>query len=162
MRSERSAFRKIIGPALALAILAIIIGVWVRALSPLHQVRSQAIRIAKQSGGIKTVTAFYWNKQDESYLTVAGTTAKQQRRFVVIRQKTGKVRVVAQKDGISKNTAVDQAKSAYHPKKILAVGMRYRAKKFVWDIGYETNSGKLGYVTYDFETGEQVASIRNL
>lgn len=144
------------------SILAIIIGAYVRALTPLHSVRSQATAIAKRTAGVTQVQNFYWDKEDDAYLTVQGATNQGRKVYVLIRQKTGKVRVVGQTAGIGRGTAIAQAEAKFAPRKILNAGMRWRAKKFVWDVGYVTKSGKLGYVTYDFKTGAQVASIRNL
>ncbi|KRN25489.1 hypothetical protein FC75_GL000404 [Lacticaseibacillus camelliae DSM 22697 = JCM 13995] len=155
-------WRNLIGPAIGLVILAIIIGAYVRALSPLHSVRRQAIAIARKTADVDQVSNFYWDKEDNAYLTVQGTTSKNQPVYVLIRQKTGKVRVTPQRSGISRSTAVAQAQAKFAPRKILNVGMRWRAKKFVWDVGYITKSGKLGYVTYDFKTGSQVNAINNL
>ncbi|MFD1393966.1 DUF5590 domain-containing protein [Lacticaseibacillus jixianensis] len=162
MRSNRNNWQNLIGPAVGLVILAIIIGAYVRALSPLHSVRSQATTIARKSAGVTTVSNFYWDKESDAYLTVQGTTNRGKRLYVLIRQKTGKVRVTPQTSGISGSAAAAQARATYAPRKILSLGMRWRAKKFVWDVGYVTKSGKLGYVTYDFKTGAQVSAIRNL
>lgn len=162
MRSNRMQWRSLIGPAIGLVILAIIIGAYVRALSPLHAVRSQAIAIARKTAHVDQVSNFYWDKEDDSYLLVQGKTNKRQPVYVLIRQKTGKVRVTPQRSGISRSTAIAQAQSKFTPRKILNAGMRWRAKKFVWDVGYVTKSGKLGYVTYDFKTGAQVSAIDNL
>lgn len=162
MRSNRMQWRNLVGPAVGLVILAIIIGAYVRALSPLYSVRRQAIAIARKTANVKQVSNFYWDKEDDSYLTVQGTTRQNQPVYVLIRQKTGKVRVAAQGSGISRSAAIGQAQTKFAPRKILNAGLRWRAKKFVWDVGYITKSGKLGYVTYDFKTGTQVKSIRNL
>ncbi|WP_225047200.1 DUF5590 domain-containing protein [Lacticaseibacillus kribbianus] len=145
-----------------LALLAAVVFVWTKSVSPLRSVRTQATAIAKAKAGVTTVSQFYWDTQRESYLTVAGTTASKKRVYVVIRQKTGKVHVVGQSAGITRQQVIAQTTASFAPKRITSIGLSRRAKKFVWDVGYRTKSGKLGYVTYDFASGDQLAAISNL
>ncbi|WP_054723450.1 cell wall elongation regulator TseB-like domain-containing protein [Lacticaseibacillus nasuensis] len=121
-----------------------------------------AIHIAETKAGVTQVDQFYWDRQRQSYLCVAGTTKDQTRVYVLIRQKTGKVTLLRQAAGISASTARKQAVAAFAPKKVLSVGLSRRGKNVVWDVGYESKSGKLGYVTYDFKTGDQLKAIANL
>ncbi|WP_262314665.1 DUF5590 domain-containing protein [Lacticaseibacillus parakribbianus] len=145
-----------------IALLAAVVFVWTKSVSPLRSVREQAAAIAKRQAKVTTVSQFYWDTQRDSYLTVAGTTTDHRAVYVVIRQKTGKVHVLRQSAGITRQQALAKVAASYAPKRISSIGLSRRAKKFVWDIGYRTKSGKLGYVTYDFATGEELAAIRNL
>ena len=161
-RAKRTNWQRHAWIIAGLALIALVLGLYARSLSPLHQVRKEAIQIATKKAKVEHVSAFYWDKQRESYLTVAGTTTKKQPVYVLIRQKTGHVTVLPQKGGITRQTAEDQAITSFSPKKILSVGLSQRGKKFVWDVGYRTKSGKLGYVTYDFKSGAQIFAVANL
>ncbi len=66
-----------------------------------------------------------------------------------------------QKDGITPAKARAQA-ATYQPKKILSVTLGERRKQVIWDVSYLDQNGKLGYVSYNFKTGNQVQSIRNI
>lgn len=145
-----------------LVLIVVVLGIYARSLAPLHQVRTEAIRIAEKKAKVTDVSAFYWDKQRESYLTVAGTTKHNQRLYVLIRQHNGHITVLKQSAGITRQTAEDQAIKSFSPKKIISVGLSKRGKKFVWDVGYRAKSGKLGYVTYDFKNGAQLFAVSNL
>lgn len=161
-RANRNNWHKTAWVVAGLALIVIVLGIYARALRPLHQVRTQAINIAEKQAKVTTVSHFYWDRQRESYLTVAGTTKANKPVYVVIRQTSGHVSVVDQKAGITAQQAAQKAIDTYAPKKIVSVGLSIRAKKFVWDVGYRAKSGKLGYVTYDFKSGDSVFAVFNL
>ncbi|WP_056950557.1 DUF5590 domain-containing protein [Lacticaseibacillus nasuensis] len=161
-QARRSKWPQRLALAGGVALILVVVGIYLTALAPLHQVRKEAIHIAETKAGVTQVDQFYWDRQRQSYLCVAGTTKDQTRVYVLIRQKTGKVTLLRQAAGISASTARKQAVAAFAPKKVLSVGLSRRGKNVVWDVGYESKSGKLGYVTYDFKTGDQLKAIANL
>lgn len=138
------------------------IGVYAKSLSPYQQLRGQAEKIATNRANLKTINGFWWYNRDKSYLTVAGNTKKNQAVYVVIQEKTGKVNILNQKSGITRQQALQQINQSASPKKILNASLGKRASEFVWDIGYLSKSGKLNYVTYSFRSGEQLNAIKNL
>ncbi|MDN6432369.1 MAG: hypothetical protein L0K22_00815, partial [Lacticaseibacillus paracasei] len=87
---------------------------------------------------------------------------KNQAVYVVIQEKTGKVNILNQKSGITRQQALQQINQSASPKKILNASLGKRGSEFVWDIGYLSKSGKLNYVTYSFRSGEQLNAIKNL
>lgn len=145
-----------------IVLIIAVIGIFAKSLSPYQQLRSQAERIATNRADLKTVNGFWWYNRDKSYLSVAGRTQKNKSVYVVIQQKTGKVDILNQKSGITRQQAIQQATSANNPKKILNASLGKRGSEFVWDIGYLSKSGKLNYVTYSFRSGEQLNAIKNL
>ncbi|MFD1485670.1 DUF5590 domain-containing protein [Lacticaseibacillus baoqingensis] len=161
-RAHRPTWHRTAWLVAGIVLIVIVLGIYHRGLSPMQQVRRDAITIAEKKAKIQTVDAFYWDRQRESYLTVAGTNTKKKPIFVLIRQKNGRVTILSQHAGISRQTAIAQATASYSPKKILSVGLSKRGKKFVWDVGYRTKSGKLGYVTYDFKSGDELFAVANL
>ncbi|MFD1428723.1 cell wall elongation regulator TseB-like domain-containing protein [Lacticaseibacillus mingshuiensis] len=161
-QARRPTWHKTAWIAGIIVLAAIIFAIFYRATSPIRQVRSEAESIAAKQAGVADPTAFYWDRQRESYLTVGGKQKDGQAVYVVIRQKTGKVTVLPTNTGISAAKAKAQATATFSPKKIVNVGLSKRGKKFVWDVGYQLKSGKLGYVTYAFSDGEQLQSIRGL
>lgn len=80
----------------------------------------------------------------------------------MIQKKTGKVTILNQKSGITRQKAIQQVTQTSAPKKILNASLGKRGSEFVWDIGYLSKSGKLNYVTYSFRSGEQLNAIKNL
>ncbi|KMO45554.1 DUF5590 domain-containing protein [Lacticaseibacillus rhamnosus] len=149
-----------IGGLIVLIIAAI--GIYAKSLSPYQQLRDQAEKIATNRADLKTVNDFWWYNRDKSYLTVAGQTKKNQSVYVVIQKKTGKVTILNQKSGITRQKAIQQVTQTSAPKKILNASLGKRGSEFVWDIGYLSKSGKLNYVTYSFRSGEQLNAIKNL
>ncbi|WP_461214283.1 cell wall elongation regulator TseB-like domain-containing protein [Lacticaseibacillus sp. GG6-2] len=161
-RANRSNWQRRAWIIAGLALIVVVLGIYARSLAPLHQVRKEAIAIAEKKADVQDVSAFYWDKQRQSYLTVAGTTKKNQRIYVLIAQHNGHVTVLKQNAGITRETAENKAIASFAPKKIISVGLSQRGKKFVWDVGYRAKSGKLGYVTYDFKSGAQLFAVANL
>ena len=149
-----------IGGPIVLIIAAI--GIYAKSLSPYQQLRDQAEKIATNRADLKTVNGFWWYNRDKSYLTVAGQTKKNQSVYVAIQKKTGKVTILNQKSGITRQKAIQQVTQTSAPKKILNASLGKRGSEFVWDIGYLSKSGKLNYVTYSFRSGEQLNAIKNL
>lgn len=161
-RATREQWRRYLWLAAGILLLIGVIGVYYISLAPRNSVRRQAIEIAQTRADVTKVGEFYWDTQRESYLTVAGTTKKKAKVYVVIRQKTGKVTVLAQKEGLTAAEATAKVNAEYAPQKILSIGLGKRGSAFVWDIGYRTKAGKLGYVAYNFETGKRVFAVENL
>lgn len=161
-RANRRHWQRQVWIVVGLVLIAVVLGIYQKGLAPMQSVRKQAIRIAEKKANVQTVSAFYWDKQRESYVTVAGTTKNHQKVYVLIRQKTGHLQVLRQTKGISSQAAEAQAIKSYAPKKIISVGLSIRKQKVVWDVGYRSKSGKLGYVTYDFKNGEQLFAVANL
>lgn len=161
-RANRPKWHKTAWLVAGVVLLLIVIGIYVRSTSPLRTVRAEAIKIAENKASVTSVSQFYWDRQRTSYLTVAGTTKDKQKVYVLIHQQTGKITLLKQNSGLTANEAEAQAISRFSPQKIISIGLSKKKNNVVWDVGYRTKSGKLGYVTYDFQTGDQLASIRNL
>ncbi|WP_407890888.1 DUF5590 domain-containing protein [Lacticaseibacillus sp. N501-2] len=161
-RANRRQWQKQLWVVVGLVLIAMVLGIYQKGLAPMRAVRKQAISIAEKKAAVQTVSAFYWDKQRDSYVTVAGTTKTKQKVYVLIRQKTGHMNVLRQSSGTSMQQAQAQAIQSYAPKKILSVGLSIRKQKYVWDVGYRSKSGKLGYVTYDFKTGDELFAVANL
>lgn len=161
-RANRRNWQGKVWVVVGLVLIAVVLGIYQKGLAPMHAVRTQAVSIAKKKAGVQSVSAFYWDKQRDSYVTVAGTTKNNQKVYVLIRQKTGHMDVLRQANGISMQEAEAEAIKSFAPKKIISVGLSIRKQKVVWDVGYRSKSGKLGYVTYDFKNGDQLFAVANL
>ncbi|KRO18210.1 cell wall elongation regulator TseB-like domain-containing protein [Lacticaseibacillus saniviri] len=160
-RQQRPRWRKWLWILPVVLLIAGFSGWYYRAQAPRNQLRREAIQIATKQAGLTQVDQFYWFTHGASYLTVAGTTKNKRPVYVLIRQSNGKVVVLNQKDGITPAKARAQA-ATYQPKKILSVTLGERRKQVIWDVSYLDQNGKLGYVSYNFKTGNQVQSIRNI
>lgn len=144
-----------------LAVVCSMIFVLWSAMHPFAKVRSDAEHIAVKSAKTTDINGFWWNTRDKSYLTVSGKRDSQPV-YVVIAKKTGKVNVLHKANGTTRNTILRKTWRDFAPKRVLNAALRKSGKDFVWDVGFVSKNGTLGYVTYDFETGQQLKVIRDL
>lgn len=79
--------------------------------------KRQAVQIAKKYAGLKKENAFYIYNREKTYYTVAGTNNKNQHILVIVPQKGGRVRVVKQSKGITKNQALTRVWQREKPKR---------------------------------------------
>ncbi|MFD1317398.1 cell wall elongation regulator TseB-like domain-containing protein [Loigolactobacillus zhaoyuanensis] len=149
----------LIGVILVIIVSALFI--YHAANKPAVTARREAVTLAKKYGHVTTVDDFYWFNRKQSYLTVAGQT-KQQPVFVIIAQKGGKITVLNQSSGISRNTALKQVWRTQAPKKVYNATLGLYQKKPVWEIAFADKNGHLGYQTLDFKTGKSVKLIKNI
>lgn len=141
-------------------VFAIVFVLW-SAMHPFAKVRSEAESIATKSAKTTKVDGFWWDTRDKSYLTVSGQRGGKPV-YVLIAKKTGKVNVLHKDNGTTRNAILRKVWAKFTPKRVLNAALRKTGKDFVWDVGFVDKNGALGYVTYDFETGQQLKVIRDL
>ncbi|WP_155287185.1 cell wall elongation regulator TseB-like domain-containing protein [Lacticaseibacillus zhaodongensis] len=142
-------------------VLVLIIGIFYRSMHPYNKVRADAENIATKSAQVTNINGFWWNTRDKSYLTVSGKR-KNVPVYVVIAQKTGKVNVVLQESGTTRDQILQKVWSRFSPKRVLNAGLRFDKHRLVWDVGYVDKQNQLGYVTYDYHSGQMLKVISDL
>ncbi|MFD0897228.1 cell wall elongation regulator TseB-like domain-containing protein [Loigolactobacillus binensis] len=150
----------LIGVLLLLIVSALFI--YHAANKPAVTAKREAVALAEKYAHVTTVDDFYWFNHKHSYLTVAGQTKQHQAVFVIVAQKGGKITVLNQSAGISRNTALKRVWRTQAPKKVYNATLGIYQKKPVWEIAFVDKNGQLGYQTLAFKTGESVKLIKNL
>ncbi|KRM56045.1 cell wall elongation regulator TseB-like domain-containing protein [Lacticaseibacillus sharpeae] len=161
MRSKTISWQRwAISGVILVVIFAIGFVLW-SAMHPYSKVRSEAENIARTSAKTTNINGFWWDTRDKSYLTVSGERGGAPV-YVVIAKKTGKVNVLHKNNGTTRNKILRKVWADFTPKRVLNASLRKTGKDFVWDVGFMGKNGTLGYVTYDFATGQQLKVIRDL
>ncbi|ANK59528.1 DUF5590 domain-containing protein [Loigolactobacillus backii] len=129
---------------------------------PVATAQDEAVGLAKKYAHLKTVDHFYWFNRQKSYFTVAGTTQDNTRVYVIIAQKGGKIRVIHQADGLSRNAALKQVWQKRSPKKVYNINLGLYQGQPAWEVSYREKNGQLGYETLAFKNGKQLKLVENL
>ncbi|QEA53746.1 DUF5590 domain-containing protein [Loigolactobacillus coryniformis] len=150
----------LIGVILLIIVSALLI--YHAANKPAVTARREAVSLAEKYAHVTTVDDFYWFNRKHSYLTVAGQTKQHKAVFVIIAQKGGKITVLDQSAGISRNTALKRVWRTQAPKKVYNAALGLYHNKPVWEVSFADENGKLGYQTLAFKTGKSVKLIKNI
>lgn len=129
---------------------------------PKNESRQQAVAMAKKYANLKKTDDFYIYNREKTYYTVAGTNKKNQSILVVIAKKGGKIRVLKQKDGITKNEALTKIWNKRNPKRVLKIAPGIFNNHAVWEVTYLNKHGNLCYELLNFKNGKDVQRIDNL
>ena len=147
-----------------IALIVLIAGtgfVFYKSMHPYNALRRDAEKIAVKSAQVNDFDGFWWNTRDKSYLTLSGKR-KNHPVYVVIARKTGKVNVVLQASGSTRNSILRKVWNKYQPKRVLNAGLRLQGKRLVWDVGFIDHSGDLNYASYDYRSGNLRKLISDL
>ena len=137
--------------------------VYINALEPLNQAESKAIEIAKQKISMKEVTDFTLYNGSDSYYIVKGVNSNGNNIIVWIPEEdNNKVIVREEKDGISKEEAIQKLNKEKNPQEILTVKLGMENNIPLWEIFYRSNENLINYYYVDFESGEWLKDIQNL
>ncbi|KRK32771.1 extracellular protein precursor [Loigolactobacillus bifermentans DSM 20003] len=146
-------------------ILVVVFGtgfVFHRANRPMNVARKEAVTLAERYGHLKKVDSFTWFNRDQSYFTVAGDNQKNVPVYVIIAQHGGKIQIVRQSAGLSRNSALKKIWSQKSPQKVYNIALGIYHKKIAWEISYKAKNGALGYETIDFKTSKVLKVVENL
>lgn len=147
-----------------LVILVILISAAVmvnKATKPLTQNQAHAEAVAKKSGHLTSTSNFYWTNLDTTYYTVAGKNKAKQSVYAIVPKTGNNVTVLKQTDGLSRNTVLQRVWQK-NPKKVLSAALCVFNGKPAWQVSYLNKSGKLCYVTYQYNTGKMLQQISNI
>lgn len=129
---------------------------------PRRQSEQQAVSMAKKYANLKHEKNFYIYNRDKTYYTVTGTNKNNQSILVIIAKTGGKIRVLKQKDGITKNQALTKIWNNRKPKKVLKIAPSIFNNQAIWEITYLNKQGNLCYELLSFKNGKVVQRIDNL
>lgn len=129
---------------------------------PRASAKSQAVRLAKQYGGLQSTSAFYIYNRDETYYSVSGKNSKGQNILVIVPQKGGKLRVENADSGLSAADVRQKTQRNKHPEKILKVAPGVFNNHVVWEVTYRNHQGQLCYDLINFKSGKYISQINNI
>lgn len=159
-KSKNIMFLSILG-----AIVVIVVGAFIlysRAKSPMVTAEKEAVTIAKKYANLDKESEFYRYNRDATYFTVAGTTKANKKIYVIVAQKGGKVKVLTQANGKSKNDILTYIWDKKNPSKILNIGLGIYNDVPAWEVSYLNKKKELSYETIQFSDGKVMKSVENI
>lgn len=159
-KSKNIVFLSILGTILVIVVSAFIL--YNRAKSPMATAEKEAVTIAKKYANLDKETAFYRYNRDATYFTVAGTTKANKKIYVIVAQKGGKVKVLSQSNGKTKNDVLTYIWNEKKPSKILNVGLGIYNGVPAWEVSYLNKKKALCYETLQFSNGKVLKSVENI
>lgn len=159
-KSKNIVFLSVLG-----AIIVIVVSTFIlynRAKSPMVTAEKEAVSIAKKYANLDKESEFYRYNRDATYFTVAGTTKTKKKVYVIVAQKGGKVKVLSQSNGQSKNDILTYIWDKKNPSKILNIGLGIYKGVPAWEVSYLNKKKELCYETIQFSNGKTLKSIENI
>lgn len=152
---------------ISIAVIVVLIGfgmiVYLNAMEPMKKAENIAIEIATKEASIETVTDFSLYNGAETYYVIRGTNSQRENIIVWIPEKnTEKVIVKKEKEGISKEQAIQKLHKEKNPEEIITVKLGMENNIPLWEIYYRSNDDLINYYYIDFESGEWLKDIQNL
>lgn len=147
-----------------LVIIGIGINIYINALEPLNEAESIASQIAVDETAIETVETFSLYNGSSSYYIVKGKNSEGENLIAWIpeKEKNRKIIVKKEKDGISRDEAIQKLYDKNKPEEIMTVKLGMENNIPLWEIYYRSNEDLINYYYVDFETGEWLKDIKNL
>ena len=142
---------------IALTIFIIIFAIVVvlnMATRPMRTAKAQTVSIAKKYGGLTKTTSFYSSNLGDTYYSVAGTTAKNKKIYVIVAKKGGHVTILNQNTGMTESQIKNQVETTRKPKQILNQSLTLIKNKPYWSVGYLNQKNQLCYAIYHFKNGK--------
>lgn len=149
---------------LLFVIIGIGINIYSNALDPLNKAEAVATSIAKEETSIITVEDVSIYNGSSSYYIVEGKDKSDQNLIAWIPQdeKNRRIIVKKEKDGISKEDAIQKLYERKNPDEIISVKLGMENNIPLWEIYYRSKKELINYYYIDFETGEWLKDIQNL
>lgn len=145
-------------------LIGIGINVYINALEPLKKAESKAEAIALEETEMKIIHDFSIYNGSNTYYIVRGTDETGQELIAWIPEKEEKRKIIVkkEKDGISKEEAIQELYNKKKPDEIMTVKLGMEKNIPLWEIYYRSNDDLINYYYIDFETGEWLKDIQNL
>ncbi|HYK72904.1 MAG TPA: DUF5590 domain-containing protein [Pseudoneobacillus sp.] len=148
-------------------LLILIIGVffsitYFQSIKPLNNAEQKAIKIALHETRLKTVDGFELYHGLESISIIKGENFNGEKIIVWIPESGKDIVVRKEKNGVTKQEAINKVKQLSNPKKIVDVRLGMEKGIPLWEIYYLSDSNLINYYYVDFETGEWLKKIENL
>lgn len=153
-----------ISSILIIVIIGFVINIYINALEPAKEARVKAEEIALAETEIKTITDFSIYNGSSSYYVVKGTDKSGEKLVAWIseKEKDRKIIVIKEKDGITRDEAVQTLHENKNPEKIMTVKLGVENNIPLWEIYYRSKDDLINYYYIDFKTGEWLKDIQNL
>ncbi len=126
------------------------------------QAEKEATEIAKKYADLKEVDRFYWFTRKKTYFSLTGKNDKGQEIAVVIPKSGEKVKVLAQKDGLTEDEAKRKIADAHPDIQVEKAALGMYDDQVVWEITGKKQSGQLNYYLIAFDTGKEVKTIADI
>lgn len=146
-----------------LIIIVSSISVFLSAMQPVKRAESIAFEIANNETDLENIEDFSLYNGSETYYVLKGTDSKGKKVIAWIpEEKKGQIIVKAEKDGISKEEAIQKLHEEKNPGEIMTVKLGIENNIPLWEIFYRSNDDLINYYYVDFESGEWLKDIQNL
>ena len=139
-----------------LTAVVLLVGLYLATMMPRISAQRQTEAIAKKAGNLTRTTDFM------IYHAVAGYNQKDQLTYVVVNGKTGKIKVLAARRGLTQAAVRAQVQTQQAPQKIYGINLGIDEGQPVWEVATKKRNGRLSYRLVDFYTGKTVDLIDNL
>ncbi|WP_050615395.1 cell wall elongation regulator TseB-like domain-containing protein [Bacillus testis] len=128
----------------------------------------KGIALAKEKGGLESVSEFYKFNGKKAYYVAIGKDSKGVKQVVWIPKKGDDPAILKRKysEGVTRSEILEKANSL-NPAKIISakIGMiEFKGDKNreIWEVVFKDDKGKLNYYYYDFFTGEMLRNYENI
>ncbi|WP_376765631.1 cell wall elongation regulator TseB-like domain-containing protein [Enterococcus durans] len=135
---------------------------YLRSSRPMMQAKKEATEIAEKYADLKEVDRFYWFTRKKTYFSLTGKNDKGQEIVVVIPKSGEKVKVLAQKDGLTEKEAKQKIADAYPDIQVEKATLGMYDDQVVWEITGENSHNELNYYLIAFDTGKEVKTITDI
>lgn len=129
--------------------------------APVRKERKETIALAKKYADLEVPRHFYWYNRDETYYTITGENDDHQDIIVTVPREGNKIRVLNQKDGITRNEALAVVQKKYHPYDIIKLNFGYFDNTPVWEVTVKNKNKTLSYYTLKFSNGKVMNTVKD-
>ncbi len=136
--------------------------IFIRSNRPMQQAKREAIQMAEKYADLETVDQFYWFNREQTYFTVVGKNKSQEEIIVIIPKSGDKVRVLAQKDGLTEEQAEATVKTNYPDVTVEKATLGIYRDKTAWEITAKDDQGAIYYYLLTFNDGKTIKVIKKL
>ncbi|WP_442594479.1 cell wall elongation regulator TseB-like domain-containing protein [Neobacillus sp. D3-1R] len=133
-----------------------------QSIKPLKSAEQKAIKKAFLETRLKTVDDFELYHGLETVSIVKGKNVDGEKIIVWIPENGNEPIVRKEKNGVTKQQAINKVKQLSNPQKIVDVRLGMEKGIPLWEIYYLSDSNLINYYYVDFETGEWLKKIENL
>lgn len=136
--------------------------IFIRSNRPMQQAKREAVQMAEKYADLETVDQFYWFNREQTYFTVVGKNKSQEEIIVIIPKSGDKVRVLAQKDGLTEVQAEETVKTNDLDVTIEKANLGIYRDQTAWEITAKDDQGAIYYYLLNFNDGKIIKVIKKI
>lgn len=125
-------------------------------------IRQRVSRVAMTQGKLVQINNFMIFQNKHIYYSVSGRNHAGELLYVITNRNYQVVKQLKATHGLAEEKVLAQARTHYHPAKILKITLGLWHNQPAWEVTMLTQQQRLTYVTYDFESGDTLQVIANL